>query len=374
MKRFLLLLIGLVWCLDVGAASVKISALPLGTTNTLYGTNVTVMDLTHNTTNDTYSVNLGYLGSNWFWTNVVLQNASSINGNLTVNGSVNMGSFQATNASNVKALLSLDSLRVTNSSQFDGGTQTVNSAIVLNSTPQITTLTASRPLYLDAGQNMASAALNVTTGNGISLLNASNAAAPIFKSLTNTASTGITATDQGTNVLLALASIPNTAFANSSVTVNGTANQVNTTSAAIALGGSATLSLSSTLVAPGSLGVTGLTSLTSATNNGYYAGLTSTLAYVGGTNVIVDLAVADNFLLTMTNTTWMIFSNITQGRSGFVHILTNGTAQTLSYGASSVSHILTNASITGITNQTIWAWKSSFHGTNVAVVSTAGFQ
>ena len=50
--------------------------------------------------------------------------------------------------------------------------------------------------------------------------------------------------------------VPNAALANSSVTINGTSNQINTTGAAVSLGGSATLSLSSTLTAPGSLTVT----------------------------------------------------------------------------------------------------------------------
>lgn len=54
--------------------------------------------------------------------------------------------------------------------------------------------------------------------------------------------------------------IPNAGLANSSVTVNGTANEIDTSGATIALGGSATLSLPSVLIAPGTFAaVTGIT-------------------------------------------------------------------------------------------------------------------
>ncbi len=120
--------------------------------------------------------------------------------------------------------------------------------------------------------------------------------------------------------------------------------------------------------------LTGLLSSTSQTNNGYYVGKTIDVTYIGGTNLVIDWSLADYFNVLQTNNTWLILTNITKGRCGAIIIATNGTAYTFSYGAQSVSHILTNANITLQTNQTRLSCGSDYWGTNMVVVISTALQ
>lgn len=123
----------------------------------------------------------------------------AIGGKLTVTGDVG-GS----------GILDLGTFEAVGLGQFDVGLYTtsetnigpawINSLVVTNGiTNQL--LTASRPVVTDGNKALASGALIVTTGNGASIINASNAAAPIFKSLTN--GSNVTITDNGTNISIA---------------------------------------------------------------------------------------------------------------------------------------------------------------------------
>lgn len=270
-----------------------------------------------------------------------------------------------------------------------------------------TNLSAStRPVY-SIGQSLASAALNASTGNGVSLLNGTTAPAPTWKSLTNDIFTGspsgiyLTNISSSSiefylsNILVTQIQATNTTFGSTVITnsltnlnltastlvyadVNKVLQSASTGTSMSFSGGSLnTIQGIRTSDSPSFAGVTatGLSSLTSITNNGYYAGKVSTIfPDANKTNWLVDLAVADNFNILMTNNIWLIFTNVTQGRSGWVNLITNNSSFTFLYPTSATSHILTNQDITKFTNQMHYTYSSDYWGTNVLVAPAAGFQ
>lgn len=349
---------------------------------------------------NTASFNTLNVTNTGYFNNIVVSNG--ILGGVSNFVTIGTGSINNTNTIYANNLVS------TNDASF-AGTLEVGGIVTMTNLS-----TSTRPVY-SIGQSLASAALNTSTGNGVSLLNSTTAAAPTWKSLTNDISggspSGIYLTNISSssiefylsNIFVALVqgntvnagaltasnsfsslgtfsaaagSIPINNLASSSTTIAGTANQITSTGGSpVALGGTATLSLPSTLIAPGTLGVTGLSSLTSVTNNGYYAGKVSTIfPDANKTNWLVDLSVADNFNILMTNNIWLIFTNVTQGRSGWINLITNNSSFTFLYPTSATSHILTNQDITKFTNQMHYTYSSDYWGTNVLVAPAAGFQ
>lgn len=107
----------------------------------------------------------------------------------------------------------------------------------------------------------------------------------------------------------AVTNIPNAGLNNSSVTVNGTAGQISTTAASIALGGSATLSLSNPNTQNNTFsGNNVFSGNNSQTGSNYIAGAQG--IYTNANNTTPDFNVLSSTLKTNANFTWLAPVNL----------------------------------------------------------------